>query len=142
MLKMHRATCDVNLNVERFDDVNVLGNLVLLELKDREFSWGDSNAFSNKILRYDASDGIVVTTDVVASDAKQSIEELLGIAKLRRTARPGEVPVTYIEGLEDLPAKLKAVVQQRARSAAASELSRMEPVANISIPDLLLTKFQ
>jgi len=122
--------------------VNVLGNLVLLELKDREFSWGDSNAFSNKILRYDASDGIVVTTDVVAPDAKQSIEELLGIAKLRRTARPGEVPVTYVEGLEDLPSKLKAVVQQRARSAAASELSRMEPVANISIPDLLLTKFQ
>ena len=80
--------------------VEIFGRLWIFELKDREFGSGDAYPLNYRKVRYRAEKSIIVTTEVVAKDAKKVFEELRKEAGIDR-----DLPV-YIEGLENTKSKL------------------------------------
>ena len=85
--------------------VDVLGDLWLFELKDREFGSGDAHPFNYRQVRYKASKAVVVTTEKVSTDAKKVFQEL---TKETRGERPTP---TYIEGLENTEPVLRKEIE-------------------------------
>lgn len=96
--------------------VDVLGDLWLFELKDREFGSGDAHPFNYRQVRYKAAKAIVVTTEKVSTDAKRVFQEL---AKESRGERPTP---TYVEGLENTEPVLRQEIESSYRRQAARKL--------------------
>jgi hypothetical protein len=100
----------------------ISGDLVLFELKDKEFSLGHAYSLAAKvgILRPDMA--VIVTTDKVGNDARDHFRRArLASERERRPGRTSSnVEPVYIEGLDDLEPELEAIATQLATEDAVS----------------------
>lgn len=114
------------------------GNLVLFELKDKDFTLGNAYSFGAKIgiLRPDVS--IIVTTEKVAADARDHFDRaraarLQSSYKRGRSFRGEETASEplYIEGLNNLHAELSKLTTKLYRSDAEHFLDTVLPLASM-----------
>jgi hypothetical protein len=105
------------------DEMDVLaeisGELVLFELKDKEFSLGNAYSFGAKIGIIRPDHSVIVTTDRVGNDARDHFKRA-GDAQRRprhnspweriESAEPPAEAVQYIEGLNSLRPRLEEIV--------------------------------
>ena len=112
--------------------VDVSGDLVLMELKDKEFNLGNAYSFGSKTGIFQPRYPVIVTSAYVGKDAKDHFDQA---ASARRSAsRFGEpesmsANITYIEGLEDLRPKLEQLVERPWQQDATAVLGRVLPSA-------------
>ncbi|MFH8679256.1 hypothetical protein [Streptomyces lydicus] len=97
-----------------------MGELWLIELKDREFGAGDAHPFNYRTVRYGSDRSFIISTDKVSPDAKKVFNEL------NRTARPSHGHLTsgpqYIEGLSSVSVVFGEEVNRTASQRAHSYL--------------------
>lgn len=86
--------------------VKILREYVFFELKDREFGLGDAYPFGSRLQRYGGSAGVIVSTGSVAEEVKKYIGE-----QARRSASP----IHAVEGIDNLSANLRAVIDDVAK---------------------------
>jgi hypothetical protein len=103
------------------------GEIVMFELKDKEFSLGNAYALWAKISLVEPQHTVIITTDRVGNDVKEYFRSL-GMGRRRTSSPPGVTSqITYIEGMEDFQAGLDNVVfeiyQRKAREIIVSALS-------------------
>ena len=91
---------------------NVSGELVLFELKDKEFNLGNAYSFGAKIGILQPSRAVIVSTEHVGGDAKEHFQR----AQLAQRSRPRygfDEPATdiqYIEGIDHIPDRLGEIL--------------------------------
>jgi hypothetical protein len=95
---------DVVLNVQEGPDevdalVNVEGHLVMVELKDKEFSMGHAYKFSGRIGIYRPDYGLIVSTEQVAPDVKEYFRQIEPQAKM-----------SYVDSLDALEPELDRII--------------------------------
>lgn len=95
---------------------NISGELVLFELKDKEFNLGNAYSFGAKIGIIRPQHSVIVSTERVGNDAKDHFQRagLVGGDRQRRVA-VGEVrstDVQYVEGLGSLSAGIEALASR------------------------------
>ncbi|MFJ3194650.1 hypothetical protein ACIPJQ_18740 [Streptomyces griseoviridis] len=105
--------------------VDFMGELWLIELKDREFGAGDAHPFNYRTVRYRSNRSFIISTDKVSPDAKKVFAELSRAAPNRR---PGQSQPVYIEGLDKTAAKFREEVRR---------LSTVRANALLKIPEML-----
>ncbi|MER7920364.1 MULTISPECIES: hypothetical protein [unclassified Streptomyces] len=112
------------------------GQIILFELKDKEFNRGNAYSFGAKIGIFQPDVSVVITTERVGADARDHfMARSAGSTRARRPYRnsPESEGVTFIEGLVNLERGLDAVVTEVVKSALApkfrSALSFSNPVA-------------
>ncbi|MCF8145336.1 MAG: hypothetical protein K9N21_15575 [Deltaproteobacteria bacterium] len=115
--------------------VEFMGELWILELKDREFGSGDAHPLNYRQVRYKATRAIVVTTDKVSKDARRVFEDL---AK-ERSGR-SEVPV-YIEGLGGIHDALAAEVSRASVRFAYQKLGVLSLLSGYDLRPIIAAKF-
>lgn len=137
---------------ERGDEMDIfldlLGSLVLLELKDGVFELGHSYSFSTKFMKYHAVQGVIVTSEYVSPDARETLDEIGGgrggwpyvFALRRREARAEFRPMLYIEGLDSLSPGLEAMVQGAWTRMIHYSLGRLESVGGLHMEKILLER--
>lgn len=76
----------------------VMDELWIFELKDREFGSGDAYPLNYRLTRYDANRTFIVTTDKVSKDAKKVLTEL----EKRSMSHRDRSQIIYIEGHDKL----------------------------------------
>jgi hypothetical protein len=107
--------------------VDFMGELWLIELKDREFGAGDAYPFNYRIVRYGANRAFIISTDTVSADAKKVFAEL-GRARSpgSRVAatEPSRNQPVYIEGLDKVTSHFEQEVV-RVSSKVANEYVRL-----------------
>jgi len=111
--------------------VDVLGDIWLFELKDREFGAGDAHPFNYRQVRYKSTKAVVVTTEKVSIDAKRVFQEL---AKESREQR--RIPI-YIEGLENTEPVLRQEIDSSYRRHAARKLLGVSTASGYDLRPLL-----
>lgn len=105
--------------------VSIYGQEVFFELKDREFGLGDGYPFSSRLQRYGATQGVIVTTDVVAAEVKRFLAD----------QRTGAVPIVIVEGTDVIEPRLRTLLNSLANGAVRSAFSMfMEPVGLDATP--------
>lgn len=71
-VSIDRILWNLSENGEEIDIVlDVLGSLWIIELKDREFGSGDAHPLNYRKVRFESSDAIIITTDIVSPDARR-----------------------------------------------------------------------
>jgi hypothetical protein len=119
----------------------VSGELVLFELKDKEFSLGDAYSFGAKIGIIEPEHPVIVTTERVGNDARDHFTRA-GVGGPRRRENvyfeaSGEEHIRYVEGLENLTAGLRELVSQIHSRDAASILRPVLTLGSISASGLV-----
>lgn len=112
--------------------LDVLGNIWILELKDREFGPGDAHPFNYRQVRYDSSRAIIITTEKISKEAKRVFGELARAASRKRSAIP-----VYIEGLDMAGEKLLKLVGDAHSSRAYRTLVRAASAGGFDMSNLL-----
>jgi len=133
---------------ERGDEMdiflNLLGSLVLLELKDGAFELGHSYSFSTKFMKYHAVQGVIVTSEYVSSDARETLDEIGGGRRfLFARAREPRIefrPMLYIEGLDSLGPGLEAMVQGAWTRMIYYAVRGLESVGGLRMERILLER--
>jgi hypothetical protein len=115
--------------------VEFMGELWILELKDRGFGSGDAHPLNYRQVRYKATKAIVVTTDKVSKDARRVFEDL---AK-ERSGRSG-VPV-YIEGLAAVHDAIAAEVARASVRFAYQKLAFLTLLSGYDLRPIIAAKF-
>ena len=115
--------------------VEIFGRLWIFELKDREFGSGDAYPLNYRKVRYRAEKSIIVTTEVVAKDAKKVFEELRKEAGIDR-----DLPV-YIEGLENTKSKLINELSFASLSYANRKLFKLSEISGYDLISLVAKKY-
>jgi hypothetical protein len=144
---------DQQLGPDEMDCLASIGEeLILMELKAKEFSLGNAYSFGAKIAIYEPDQAIIVTTEAVANDAKEhflrarlagdSDEETSAFQRWRDTVRrlgspPRMRPLMYVEGLNQLHDHLEQVVSAAHALYARLLLSRILPSAALDIDALM-----
>lgn len=112
---------DGSEEVDAFVDINA--NLIMFELKDKEFSMGHAYSFGARLALNKPEYAVIVATKGVAPEVKEHFERI----------QP-EAEIVYIEKLNDLQPVI-AVLSTRIRSGSAFKLlARFEPLARIEMP--------
>jgi len=103
---------------------DVSGELVIFELKDKEFSLGNAYSFGSKFGIYRPAYSVVVTTTHVGNDAKEHFDKALSAQREDRYPGSGNQSTTiqYIEGLDSLRSGLEQLVGGVFRSDAETLL--------------------
>ncbi|MEW2253396.1 hypothetical protein AB0907_39555 [Streptomyces sp. NPDC006975] len=101
--------------------VDFMGELWLIELKDREFGAGDAHPFNYRTVRYRSNRSFIISTDKVSPDAKKVFAELSRAAPNRRV---GQSQPVYIEGLDKTATKFREEVR-RLSTVRANTLLRI-----------------
>jgi hypothetical protein len=106
---------DVVLNFQEGPDevdafVDVEGRLVMVELKDKEFSMGHAYKFSGRIGIYRPDYGLIVSTEQVASDVKEYFRQIEPQAK-----------ISYVDSLDALEPELDRIIEE-IRSGRATQI--------------------
>lgn len=128
------------------DELDVLadisGDLVFFELKDKEFSLGSAYSFGAKIGIIRPRYPVIVTTEVVANDAKDHFQRA-------RLASRGELifeeevaeaqDIRYIEGLPNISRGIRLLASEIYMGDAIRVLRRVLPLAAIDPQALLAT---
>ncbi len=135
---------DVQAGGDEMDCLAVIsGDLVLFELKDKEFNLGNAYSFGAKIGLLNPARSVIVTTESVGNDAKEHFQRAEeGQKRARRgyvddESPTGSAPVEYFEGLEQLRPKLQALVSDICEADAARLLGTATSFATPS-PSALL----
>ncbi|HEV2494268.1 MAG TPA: hypothetical protein VG204_14475 [Terriglobia bacterium] len=106
--------------------VSLYGSLAVMELKDRTFSIDDARDLFDRYLRFGAQELIAVTTETIAPEARRRLEEAV-----RAVPRQPAPSITFVEGLAEMDAKVRLVVQ-RANWRAVARL--LDKVASAAMP--------
>lgn len=103
-----------------------LGELWILELKDRDFDQRDAHSLNYRRVRYRPDKTFVVTSGVVAPDARRVFEDVARENEERsrygRVGVPRTVRPEYIEGLDKVESGLKSEFERAALSLAQRSL--------------------
>ncbi|MFJ6393626.1 hypothetical protein ACIQJT_39295 [Streptomyces sp. NPDC091972] len=118
-------------------DIN--GQLILFELKDKEFSLREAYSFAAKIGLVRPHYPVIVTTEKVGGDARDHFE------KAEIAGRRGQVgadpddakPIRFIEGLENLRSQLDDLASTVYRNEATKVLREIMPMGAVSPNHLL-----
>ncbi|MFH9332552.1 hypothetical protein ACH4KU_26650 [Streptomyces althioticus] len=118
-------------------DIN--GQVVLFELKDKEFSLREAYSFGAKIGLVRPQYPVIVTTEKVGGDAKDHFEkaELAGKRGQAGLDPDDARPIRFIEGLESLRTQLDDLASTVYRHEAFKVLREVMPMASISPNHLL-----
>lgn len=110
---------------------DVSGELVFLELKDKEFNLGNAYSFGSKISVLRPRHAVIVTTEYVGNDAKDHFQRAGMTGARRATYEPEDQPrqVVYIEGLEALRGDLEKLLSSIYEADGASLLDEVLPLA-------------
>ncbi len=136
-LPANRVLVDQQKGGDEMDCIaDVYGSVLLLELKDKEFSLGNAYSFGAKmgIIRPDVP--VIVTTEHVGGDAKTHFEERARSARRPRVARYREVEtepeVRYIEGMDELRGRLDEIVTELAQARSQKILGDTLALGSVS----------
>ena len=114
--------------VDAFVDVD--GSLLLVELKDKEFSMGHAYPLPGRIAMYHPDYTLIVTTERVAKEVRDYFERI----------KP-ETQMLYAEGLDLLQVFLENVVDSARAKKAKTLLERFNPLTiGVDIPALVGAK--
>ena len=114
---------------------NVSGELVFVELKDKEFSLGNAYSFGSKMGIVRPEHPVIVTTEHVGGDAKQHFERAEQARRPRRyrsyqSAEQDQMrAIRYIEGLDAMRSGLEDICSEIYRRDAARVLGEVLPMA-------------
>jgi hypothetical protein len=111
---------------------DVSGELAFFELKDKEFNLGSAYSFGAKIGIVRPQHPVVVTTEHVGGDAKEHFERAREPRVRRyRSAldQDRQREVRYIEGIENLSARLGGIVGEIYKRDAQNILDELVPFA-------------
>lgn len=117
--------CGVTIGSDEIDIIfKTGGNMVFMELKDREFGLGDAYPFSLRVNRYGAHEGVIVTMDSVGEEVNKFLVE----------QRRGEsISISCLEG-DEIASKLREKIErlkvyEAVQAASRSGLNlRMNPL--------------
>lgn len=98
--------------------VDFMGELWLIELKDREFGAGDAHPFNYRTVRYASSKSFIISTDKVSPDAKRVFAELSRPNRSSASSQP-----VYIEGLDNVASYFQKEVNRASSWQANSYLN-------------------
>lgn len=122
---------------------NVNAELVLFELKDKEFSLGNAYSFGAKMGIIQPMHSVIITTEHVDGDVKEHFERSARASRDERRFRssrevgPERSSVIYIEGLSDLRAVLESLVEPIMMQDAVRAVSRALDFAGLSASQLV-----
>ncbi|MFI9373834.1 hypothetical protein [Streptomyces parvulus] len=114
--------------------VDFMGELWLIELKDREFGAGDAHPFNYRTVRYRANRSFIVSTDKVSPDAKKVFAEL---SRAGRNRPAGQGQLVYVEGLEKAAPKFREEVRRLSTTRANSLLKIPELLTGYNLSGML-----
>ena len=111
---------------------NVSGELVLFELKDKEFSLGNAYSFGAKISIIQPDHPVICTTENVGNDAKEHFEQSRRARQQSGSHDPERASeISFIEGIDSMRDGLRALAGSIYRKDAATLLGQ---VLNASLP--------
>jgi hypothetical protein len=121
-------------------DIN--GELILFELKDKEFSLREAYSFGAKVGLVRPKHPVIVTTERVGGDAKEHFQKAQLAGASRGVMRdPDQAkPIRFIEGIDNLRSGLEDLASSVHRADAFRILRDVMPLGAIS-PNHLLDKF-
>src|SRR5260370_28627897 len=119
--------------------LDLSGDLVLVQLKDREFNLADAYAFNAKVSRIKAAEGLIVSNEGLSGDAKKLVQEELGPQRARIT---DPFRISFVEGVQGLEHELGRVVQRRRRQYFLRALRDLATIQGVNIGPLPLAKAQ
>jgi hypothetical protein len=115
---------------------NVSGELVLFELKDKEFSLGNAYSFGAKIAVIRPEHPVIVTTEQVGNDAKEHFVRARLTGRSREPSRLRQeeprTEIRYIEGISRIRPGLEEIVSAIYREDARRLLDEVLPLASVS----------
>jgi hypothetical protein len=114
--------------VDAFIDID--GSLVMIELKDKEFSMGHAYPLSGRIAMYHPKHVLIVSRDKVAPDVRSYFERTKPEARL-----------SYVEELSMLPQELETLINLARSSKVETLLEYFNPLTlGVDIPKLVASK--
>ncbi|MEZ5816365.1 MAG: hypothetical protein R3D44_04715 [Hyphomicrobiaceae bacterium] len=115
------------------------GQIWVFELKDREFGAGDAYPFNHRRERYRATQSVIITTDKVSSDAKETFSDMERHARESRSygGRSVRAPI-YIEGLGDLRKRLDDLARSASVGYVREVLGPVEIATGYSLANVLM----
>ncbi|MFC8220723.1 hypothetical protein ACFUTY_21415 [Streptomyces sp. NPDC057362] len=117
-------------------DIN--GEVILFELKDKEFSLREAYSFGAKIGLVRPRHPVIVTTEKVGGDAKEHFQKAQLVGKRNTPRDPDDaMPIRFIEGIGELRAQLEEMSSTVHRGDAQRLLREVMPFASISPNHLL-----
>lgn len=120
--------------------VQYLDQLWMFELKDREFGAGDAHPMNYRRGLYNASKGIVVTTDRVSQDARRVLNEVTAEARRTGTSITSNRYV-LIEGLDTAEEGLRKLMSNAALQYALRKFRVMETISGYSFDSIFRSRF-
>jgi hypothetical protein len=104
---------ECQLGADEIDCIALIsGQMVIFELKDKEFSTGNAYSFSAKISLVNPDFSVIVTTDKVAADVKKRFSRVKSDPRGRLARAMDDVAsIQYVEG-DDFCAGLRRVVSE------------------------------
>ena len=114
--------------------VDISGELVLIDLADREFSLGNAYAFGAKIGTHQPAHSVIVTSAYAGDDAKEHFQRAEVSAaedEFWHGRRGAPNQVTFIEGVERLRSGLQTLVSDIYARDAERILAELLPSANV-----------
>jgi hypothetical protein len=129
-------------NIEESGDevdimIDLMGELWLVELKDREFGAGDAHPFNYRTARYRASRSFIISTAIVSSDAKRVFTESAQSSRSGYAGNSGSIQPKYIEGLSGVTSGFRSEVVRTATKVAASHLQIPQLLIGFKLVDLI-----
>ncbi|MER5842162.1 hypothetical protein ABT099_18000 [Streptomyces prasinus] len=118
-------------------DIN--GELVLFELKDKEFSLREAYSFGAKISLVRPRHPVIVTTERVGGDAKEHFQkaQIAGASRGIFSNSDEAKPIRFIEGIDSLRAGIEGLASSVHRADTFRILRDVMPLAAISSNQLL-----
>jgi hypothetical protein len=120
--------------------LDLSGDLVLVVLKDHEFSLADAYSFNGKVSRIKASEGVIVANEGLSGDARKLLQEELGPQRARSTTDPFRI--SYVEGIQNLEHELGRVVERRRRQYFLRAIGDLATIQGLNIGQLALAKVE
>jgi hypothetical protein len=105
--------------------VNVNGQKVFFELKDREFGLGDAYPFTFRVARYGGDFGLVISTEQIGDEAKKFLHD--------PPREMGGPPIQTIEGHENVKDCIASAIQSVSRTAVNNAIFRMTESTGINL---------
>lgn len=130
-----------NLGGDEIDCLaNISGELVLFELKDKEFSLGNAYSFGAKISIVKPQHRVIVTTEYVGTDAKDHFnraQQAEGNSQTFLSGREAISKIQYIEGINELKSGLELLTGKIYRQDAARLMDRILPLLSVDSGELI-----
>jgi hypothetical protein len=124
---------------------NIRGQLVLFELKDKEFNLGSAYSFGAKIGILRPAHAVIVSTEHVGGDAKEHFQR----SRLAQSAysqrylvqeEPG-TDIQYVEGVDNIDLRIAEIVGSIYARSAVTVLEQVLPLAFPS-PQAIIQRFE